>query len=188
MRNAKRLSLNLASHPLRNRRLYFLVLSLMVILFLALSYLTGSLYLGARSKTKEARISISDLEKRTKISQGKEKEFKLKVEELSKKHRGKVDLVNDIILRKSFSWLKLLGNLETALPDSSYIVSLIPRLLDDSRMEVKFRVVSRNLDHLLKLINNLHGLKFNNIRIDNEEINERGWLLSEISLSYERDI
>ncbi|NIM90982.1 MAG: hypothetical protein GTO17_08545 [Candidatus Aminicenantes bacterium] len=188
MRNAKRVSLNLASHPLRNRRLYFLVLSLMVILLLGLSYLTGNLYLGARSKAKEARASISDIEKSIQVAQRKGKELKLKVEELSKKHRGKVDLVNDIILRKSFSWLKLLGNLETALPDSSYIVSLVPRLLDDSRMEVKFRVISRNLDHLLKLINNLHSLEFNNIRIDNEEINERGWLLSEISLSYERNI
>jgi hypothetical protein len=96
-------------------------------------------------------------------------------------------LVNGIILRKSFSWLKLLGNLETALPDSSYIVSLAPRLLDDSKMQVKFRVISRNLDHLLKLINNLNSLEFNNIRIENEEINDKGWLLSEISLSYERN-
>lgn len=188
MRNAKRLSLNLASHPMRNRRLFYLVLGLMVILLLSLSYLTGSLYLGTRAKAIELRASISDLEKGIHLAQRREKELELKVEELSKRHREKVDLVNGIILRKSFSWLKLLGNLETALPDSSYIVSLVPRLLDDSRMEVKFRVISRNLDQLLKLINNLNSLKFNNIRIDNEEINERGWLLSEISLSYERNI
>ena len=188
MRNAKSLSLNLASHPLRNRRLYYLVLSLMVILLLALSCLTGSLYFGTRAKAREVRTSISNVEKGAQVTQRKEKELKLKVEELTKRHRGKVDLVNGIILRKSFSWLKLLGNLETALPDSSYIVSLVPRLLDDSRMEVKFRVISRNLDHLLKLVNNLNSLEFNNIRIDNEEINERGWLLSEISLSYERNI
>ena len=188
MRNAKSLSLNLASHPLRNRRLYYLVLSLMVILLLGLSYLNGSLYFGTRAKAREVSTSISDKEKRAHVAKRKEEELKLKVEELVKRHKGKVDLVNGIILRKSFSWLKLLGNLETALPDSSYIVSLVPRLLDDSRMEVKFRVISRNLDHLLKLVDNLNSLKFKNIRIDNEEINERGWLLSEISLSYERNI
>jgi hypothetical protein len=188
MRNTKRLSLNLASHPLRNRRFYYLVLGIMVILLFGLSYLTGSLYLGTRVKAKEVRTSISDMEKGAQIAQRKEKELQLKVEELTKRHGGKVNLVNDIILRKSFSWLKLLGNLETALPDSSYIVSLVPRLLDDSRMEVKFRVISRNLDQLLKLVNNLNSLKFDNIRIENEEINERGWLLSEISFSYERNI
>ena len=188
MTNAKRLSLNLASQPLRNRKFYYLVLSLMMILLLTLSYFTGSLYLGTRAKVRELRTSISDMENGARIAQRKEKELKLKVEELTKRHRGKVDLVNGIILRKSFSWLKLLGNLEIALPDSSYIVSLVPRLLDDSRMEVKFRVISRNLDQLLKLVNNLHSLKFDNIRIGNEEISERGWLLSEISLSYERSI
>jgi len=187
MRNMKRLSLDLASYPLRNRRLYYLVLSLMGILLLALSYLTVSLYFEAREKAREVRTSISDIEKRTQVAQKKEEEFKVKVEEISKRHKGRIDLVNGIILRKSFSWLKLLGNLETALPDSSYIVSLAPRLLDDSKMEVKFRVISRNLDHLLKLINNLNSLEFNNIRIENEEINDKGWLLSEISLSYERN-
>ena len=143
----------------------------MVILLIALSYLTGSLYFGARAKAKEVRTSISDIEKRTQVVQRKEVEFKVKVEEISKRHKGRIDLVNGIILRKSFSWLKLLGNLETALPDSSYIVSLAPRLLDDSRMEVKFRAISRDLDHLLKLIDNLNSLEFNNIRLENEEIN-----------------
>jgi len=184
----KRLRLNLASHPLRNRRLYYLVLSFMVILLFALSYLTGSLYFDARAKTREMRTSISDIEKKARVAQSQEVEFKEKVEEITKSHKRRIDLVNGIILRKSFSWLELLGNLEASLPDSSYIISLAPRLLEDSRMEVKFRVISRNLDYLLKLINNLNNLKFNNIRIENEEINERGRLLSEISLSYERNI
>lgn len=188
MRNMIRLRLNLASHPSRNRKLYYLVLSLVGILLLAVSYLTGSLYLDARAKTADVRTSISDAEKKARVAQRKDKEFEAKVEELTKTYKGNVDLVNGIILRKSFSWVKLLGNLEAALPDSSYIVSLAPRLLDDSKMEVKFRVISRNLDNLLKLINRLNSLKFHNIRIENEEINERGWLLSEISLSYERNI
>jgi len=160
----------------------------MGILLLAVSYLTGSLYFNARAKTADVRTSISDIEKKAGVAQRKDKEFEVKVEELTKTYKGNVDLVNGIILRKSFSWVKLLGNLEAALPDSSYIVSLAPRLLDDSKMEVKFRVISRNLDNLLKLINNLNNLKFQNIRIENEEINERGWLRSEISLSYERNI
>lgn len=188
MTNMKKLYLNLASHPLRNRRLYYFLLSFIVILLLVVSYFTGSLYFEARAKTKEVKASISDIEKRAKIAQRLESEFKVKIEEATKRHKGRVDLVNGIILRKSFSWVKLLGNLEAALPDSSYIVSLAPRLLDDSKMEVKFRVVSQNLDNLLKLITNLNSLKFNNIRIENEKINERDLLLSEISLSYERNI
>jgi len=188
MRSMKRLNLNLASHPLQNRSVFYFLLSFMGVLFLAISYLAGSLYFEARVQKREVRASISDIERKTKVAQRLEREFKVKVEEATKRHKRGVDLVNGIILRKSFSWVKLLGNLEAALPDSSYIVSLAPRLLDDSKMEVKFRVISRNLDNLLKLINNLNSLKFNNIRIENEKINERGFLLSEISMSYERNI
>jgi len=188
MKNRRRLNLNLASHPLRNRRLFAFLLSFMGILILAMSYLAANLFWETRSQTAAVRASISDLEKRARVAQQEEKKFEAKVEEATKMHKGRVDLINGIILRKSFSWVKLLGNLETALPDSSYILSLAPRLLDDSKMEVKFRVISRNLDNLLELINNLNSLKFSNIRIENEKTDERGLLLSEISLSYERDI
>lgn len=184
----KRLNLNLASKPLRNRRLFFFLLSFMGILLIVLSFLAINLFLKYSWKAKQVKASISNVEKKIRIATRKEEEFTTNIKEATKIYKDRVDFINGIILRKSFSWVNFLGNLERALPDSSYIISLVPKLLSDSRMEVKFKAVSRNLDNLLKLINNLKALKFKNIRVESEKEDERGMLVSEISLSYERNI
>jgi len=55
-------------------------------------------------------------------------------------------------------------------------------------MNVRFGVVSKSLDELLKLINNLEALKFKQIEVLNEARNDDGSLRSEISLTYEKNI
>jgi len=105
-----------------------------------------------------------------------------------KDYKEMVDEVNSIIYRKSFSWADFLTSLEKSLPDSSYIISLAPTFTEDLNMKVRFKVVSRGLDDLLKLINNLEALKFKQIKVLNEVTNEQGLLLSEVTVSYERII
>jgi hypothetical protein len=96
--------------------------------------------------------------------------------------------VNSIILKKSFSWIDFFSDLEKSLPGSSYIISLAPTLTDESKLLLKLRVACSSVDDLLKLIDNFGALKFDEIRIDGETRNNRGLLISEISLSYERTI
>ena len=55
-------------------------------------------------------------------------------------------------------------------------------------MKVRFEVISRNLDDLLKLLNSLKAFKFKDIRVLSEASNERGFLRSEIALTYERTL
>jgi len=160
----------------------------MGILLIIVSLSAGNLFFEFRGRTEEVKDSIMSTERRMRIARRKEKEFTTKTETMTKRYKGRVDLINGIILRKSFSWVNFLASLEKALPDSSYIASLAPKLVNDSRMEVKFKVVSRNLNDLLKLINNLRALKFKNIRVESESEDKKGLLLSEISLSYERNI
>jgi len=122
------------------------------------------------------------------IAQRKEKEFTERSKQAIEKYKERIDLVNRIILRKSFSWVKFLADLENSLPDSSYIISLAPKLIEDSRMEVRFKVASQNLNMLLELINNLKALEFKGIRVESETKNKKGFLISAISLNYERNI
>jgi Tfp pilus assembly protein PilN len=119
--------------------------------------------------------------------QKEQRRLSAKAKEAAKKDRHRVDMVNSIILKKSFPWTDLLSRLEDCLPDSSYILSLAPTLVDDARVRVRFKVVSQNLDELLKLINNLEAKKFNP-RSESEERSNRGELTSEITVSYERNI
>ena len=184
---AKKLSLNLASNPLRNKRLFNLLFCTGVLIILIVSYFAGNIFFTYKVKKRDLKAKVTDIEQKMITAQRKEREYTTKVEAESKGYMGTVDLINGIILRKSFSWLNFLANLENSLPNSSYIVSLAPRIMNDSSMEVKFRVVSQNLQDLLKLINNLIALKFKP-RVEGESRDQRGLIISDISLRYDRNV
>ncbi|HDZ26730.1 hypothetical protein LCGC14_1611950 [marine sediment metagenome] len=183
-----RLSLNLASHPLRNRRFFYLILSSLVVALLLISFFAGKIFVEYKAKAQETRASVKRTDKLIKDVQRDEEDFSAKIEDAIIKYKGKVDLINSIILGKSFSWIEFLSDLENSLPDSSYIVSMAPTLAKDSKVQLSFKVVYSSVNDLLELYNNLKALKFNQIRIISEEENERGLFLSEISLNYEKDI
>ena len=52
------LNLNLASHPTRNRRLFFMLLISMGVLFFIISIAGGSLYVNFREKVSSIRASL----------------------------------------------------------------------------------------------------------------------------------
>jgi len=183
-----RLNLNLASHPLRNRRLFYLILSSLMVALLLISFFAGKIFVEYKAKAQETRASVKKTSKLIKDVQRDEEDFSAKIDDAIIKYKGKVDLINSIILGKSFSWIEFLSDLENSLPDSSYIVSMAPTLAKDSKVQLSFKVVYSSVDDLLELYNNLKALKFNQIRIISEAENERGLLLSEISLNYEKDI
>ena len=187
MMDAKRLSLNLATYPLRNRRFFFLLLSIMAVTLVLISYLAARTYIKYRSEAQKVRASIDNVDQLIMVAGTEEKSFRQKIEEAVRRDKDKVDLVNSIILRKVFSWTELLSTLENSLPDSSYILSLAPTLAEDSRLQIRLRVVSQDLDKLLEFLNKLKASKFR-IRIEGEMASEKGLLISEVSLSYERDI
>lgn len=184
----KKISLNLASKPMRNRRLFYFLLCFVGITLVVVSFLAGEIFFTYRTKRSEVTTSIANLEQNMRVAQRKESEFTTKISTEEKNFKGKVDLINGVILRKSFSWMKFLANLENSLPDSSYIVSLAPKLTGESSMEVRFKVVSQNLSDLLKLINNLRGLGFEEVKVESEVKDDRGLMVSEISFRYERTV
>jgi Tfp pilus assembly protein PilN len=187
MMAARRLSLNLATDPLRNRRFFFWLSSIIVAAILLVSYLAARTYFQYRSEAQKVRASIDRIDEQIMVAGTEEKTFRQKVEEAVRRDKNKVDLVNSIILRKVFSWTELLSTLENCLPDSSYILSLAPTLTEDSRLQMRLKVVSQDLDKLLEFLNKLKASKFS-IRIEGEMEGERGLLVSEVSLSYERSI
>jgi hypothetical protein len=159
-----------------------------VVALLLISFFAGKIFVEYKAKAQETRASVKRTDKLIKDAQREEEDFSAKIEDAIIKYKGKVDLINSIILGKSFSWIEFLSDLENSLPDSSYIVSMAPTLAKDSKVQLSFKVVYSSVNDLLELYNNLKALKFNQIRIISEAENERGLLLSEISLNYEKDI
>jgi hypothetical protein len=182
----RRLSLNLATRPLRNRRFFTLLIGGLGLAFLVTALLAVILFFHFTLKENSVRAGIRKADAAIQNAQSEQKRLDNQAREAANKDRALVDGINRIILRKSFSWTDFLSKLEDALPDPSYILSLAPTLVDDTRIQFHFRVVSQNLDGLLALINKLQELKFTQPRVETEERNERGQLASEISVTYER--
>lgn len=180
----KHIHLNLASHPLRNRRLFFLLLSSMLLILLFVSAFAGKIFVEYRMKNQDVKSSIRNIDSLINNAQRVEKRLSARINGVIEEQKGRVDLVNSIVLMKSFSWLDFLDDLERALPDSSYIVSLAPALTEDLRLQLRLKIVSADVADLVKLIENFKALKFD-IFLESEANDERGFLVSYISLSYE---
>jgi hypothetical protein len=180
------LNLNLATRPLRNRRLFMLLGGLLGLAFLITAFLAIILFFHFTLKKGVVQAGFKKAEETVKTAQAEQKRLGIRLKEAVKKDQDIIDTINSIILRKSFSWTDFLSKLEECLPDPSYILSMTPTLVDDTRIQFRFRVVSRSLDDLLALINKLQDLKFSQPRVETEERNDRGQLTSEISVTYER--
>lgn len=182
------LNLNLATRPLRNRRFFLLLGGLLGMAFLVTAFLAVFLFLQFSLKKNAVRADLKSADEKLKTAQSEQKQIAIRLKEAAGKDQNIIDTINSIILRKSFSWTDFLSKLEECLPDSSYILSLTPSLVDDSRIQLSFKVVSQSLDDLLALINKLQDLKFSQPRVETEERNDRGELTSDILVIYERVI
>ncbi len=188
MINQKRINLNLASHPLRNKKFFFLICFLLCLVFVLISTLGGVVYFSYKDKAGSIRTTLAEIDQSKQRIQTEEIKYSADIRKATQEYQATVEMLNRLIFRKSFSWVDFLTCLEDSLPDSSYITSLAPTLTEDLQVKVRIEVISRNLDDLLKLVNNLKALKFKDIRVLNEASNERGFLRSEIALTYEKTL
>jgi Tfp pilus assembly protein PilN len=179
--------LNLASHPLKNRRLFFLLVIILGALFIFLLLLGGYTFINYAGKVRDLQSKTADVESKIQQYQQEEKELTARIQQAVAAHKKEVDRVNSLIYRKSFSWVEFLSDMEEVLPRSSYVVSLSPKVKEDAQIEVRFKVASPNLDELLKLNKRLYAMKFKDIRVISESRNSEGFLISEISVTYEKN-
>lgn len=188
MNNRAKLNLELASQPLRNRRLFFLCLFLMVILAVSVTVVSANLYLEFKNKLDQTQLEINEVEQKRGSVQLEETQMADQIENESVVNLSKINFINGLIYRKIFSWINFLSDLESALPARCYIVSLAPSVRGDLGMEVRIRVASPTLEDLLKFITQLVKLEFENVLIRSEELVNNGLYISEVSFIYERHI
>jgi cell division protein FtsB len=188
MRKTKKINVNLASHPLRNRRFFFLITGILVVLFCVFSILAGHTYWVYSKKNRNLALARAQIEKKMQDAQRENRRLTTLINDGSQNYSERIEFINTLIYKKSFSWVDFLSALEDSLPDTCYVVSMAPSLKDNSKMEVRLKIAAPNLDELLKLNKNLYEKHFTNIRIISETRDEAGMLVSEISLVYERTI
>jgi Tfp pilus assembly protein PilN len=188
MRKQKKIHLNLATHPLRNRRFFYLLFGVLAVLVLGISFAGGWTFWKYSNKNKDFQNNSVQIEKMIKDAKREELRLAAQIEDATQMYQRKIDLLNTLILKKSFSWIEFLSALEESLPASCYIVSLVPTLKENNQMEVRLKIAAPSLEELFALNKNLYGKNFSGIRIMSEAMGDAGLLIAEITLVYERTI
>jgi len=186
MKKMRTLDLNLAENPLRNKRLFhtlfFFLCGISVLWFI----LSLAFFYSYKNKKDDIKASSVQIENKIKQSRREEKRCLSQIETLSKNNLQEVNFINHLISKKGFSWTGLLTALEQSLPEECYIVSISPLQREDTSTEIKLEVASAGWDHLLEFINTLYTMNFRNFRPIRENKSPEGYLITEISLSYEK--
>lgn len=180
------LDLNLATRPLRNRRPFKALASALVLLIALLTGLTAFVlvkYGGEVSRLKSVSAAASA---RRDEATRELRRLEADIRRASEAGQARIDIVNAIILRKTFLWTGLFGELERALPGPSYITAMTPSFAPDGSVVLRLRVTSRSLADLMAFINDLAARGFKNILVGGETRSDEGRLIAEIDLRYER--
>lgn len=178
--------LNLAGHAVRNRRFFGLAFGLLFAVCLAAVAVGGWLLVRYAGGAHRARAETADLQFKTRTARDDTRLLTRTVGNAERALGSTVNLVNDAILRKRFSWTGLLSDLEASLPGPSYITSLTPGFTEEGSVVLRIGLVSPGLDDLMAFLKNLDIKKFSQVRIENETPSPQGQLVSEISVRYER--
>jgi hypothetical protein len=183
-----RMSLNLASHPLKNRRFFFTCLVISVIFIIGVLGWGGYIYFKYHGEVGLISTTIDRLNALSQQNLREKTRYQTQIEAVKKEYQGKIDYMNNIIWKKSFPWLDLLAALEKSLPDTCYIVSMTPNIDKEKWLTLRFEVASPAINDLLEFITNLNALNLDKINLSSENRNKEGLLLTEVTLRYARTI
>jgi hypothetical protein len=182
---ARKIGVNLAARPLRNRRFFFLLVGVMAALFLFAAVLSLAVFFNGRSTERKAAASLVETGRAIESARGDRDAWTAQVREWTKARRPTIDAVNGILAGKSFSWTDFFSRLEEAIPPSCLIVQMAPLVAREGRIEVRFKLSSPTLEELLTFIQKLNGQGFKNIAV-RQEAQAGGRWITEIELTHER--
>ena len=147
-----RLDINLASQPYEDARQFWLrwgtalVVASILTLMLVVSTATG--WYNARrdhQKIAELRAQIAQRDQKRREAEG----FLSRAE--NRTTRDQSQFINPLIERKSFSWTRVLEDLEKVMPTRVHLVSIHPELDDDNQLAIKMVVAGDSPERAIEL-------------------------------------
>lgn len=83
--------------------------------------------------------------------------------------RDRAQFLNDLFLRKAFSWTKVFEDLERVMPPRLHVVSIHPDKASDNQLKIKLVVAGESRDRALELVRKMEGSqRFQQTHIDQE--------------------
>jgi type IV pilus assembly protein PilN len=165
-----RLDINLASQPYEDARQFWMrwgtALAVVAVLTIALLTITVSGWFAARrdhAKIAQLKAGVAQRD----LKRQEAEAFLNRAENRST--RDQSQFLNELIERKSFSWTRVLEDLEKVMPARVHLVSIHPELDDDNQLKLKMLVAGDSRDRALELARRMEdSRRFNGTHIETE--------------------
>jgi type IV pilus assembly protein PilN len=83
--------------------------------------------------------------------------------------RDRAQFLNDLFLRKAFSWTKVFEDLERVMPARLHVVSIHPEKAPDNQLQIKLVVAGESRDRALELVRKMESSqRFRQTQIEQE--------------------
>ncbi len=83
--------------------------------------------------------------------------------------RDRAQFLNDLFLRKAFSWTKVFEDLERVMPARLHVVSIHPEKASDNQLQIKLVVAGESRDRALELVRKMESSqRFRQTQIEQE--------------------
>jgi len=165
-----RLDINLAGQPYEDARQFWLRwgtgLAAASILTLALVTITASNWFAARIDHADIAGLKAKIGQRDHTRQ--QAEIFLNRPE-NRSTRDQSQFLNQLIERKSFSWTRVLEDMEKVMPPRVHLVAIHPELDDDNQLSLKMSVAGDSRDRAIELARRMEdSRRFTQTYIENE--------------------
>jgi hypothetical protein len=150
-----RLNINLATQPYQDARQFWSRWGLGLV---ALGLLTLALLYAAVSGWWAARRDLHAISQIQDAIHQRDKE-KAQAEEIlgrpeNRTMREQSQFLNDLIRRKSFSWTRVMADLEPMMPPQLHVVAIEPEL-KNNELQIKMSVAGQTRDRALELVKHM---------------------------------
>ena len=173
-----RIEINLASQPYEDSRRFWTYWGTGLALLALVSALLGFLAVAAILQAGSDRRQIAKLQADI-AAYDQEKaraEAMLNLPE-NRIVRDRSRFLNDLFLRKAFSWTRVFEDLEQVMPAHLHVVSIHPDMSKDNNLEIKLVVAGESREQALDLVRKMEGSRrfkqtqIESDRIENEAVN-----------------
>ena len=181
-----KIGINLASRPYQDEGLFYRqwgTALAVVILFTGLMLLLSvQHYQNSRKEWASARQAQAKLAELTK-EQAQAQQILARPENRGTRDRSQ--FLNSAILRKSFSWTRLMEDMERVMPPGIRVTSIAPEMDARNRFLLKVQVQGESRDPAVQLLRNMEkSPHFRSPQFGQETIDKAGVVKSDIITSY----
>ena len=176
-----KININLSSRPFVNNRKFFLITALLLIVLSAVSYWNIYRYKSVHSRRGQVKRWLTQNQAQIEKLEKEQQEIMVR---LQKPETGEfldlVDYINRLIQQRTFSWTRLLNDLETLTPSNLQIVSIRPQIAGN---EIGIEIIAngRSSHDYIEFISNLESSgKFYNVNPIYEDISKSPGLVGRL--------